>query len=347
MRNKSLYLLVACVCGTIAAIVASQWLNAQANLGGTGKTKEIYVSTSRIEVGEKITAERIQREQWPADIVPEGATGDLAALKNKYAKQYVSKGEPIILDKLMEENFSTIPKGYKVVSMKASDVPIANLIQPGDRVDVFGYFTRSELIPSSMTKAVLMGIKVYALDGDTERKVGKDRPKSFRNVELLINEKDAEAWVYANELGNIFLNMGSSSDYSNADGSNEAGQEFLAWLEDHRKQQNEIQAQKDLAPPRAPRQIKAPQPEAEPAPKKPGFMMLKMGENGIMKYWVTPGEVPVLMEEAGESGGLDSSTSDNSGGGMSPTNSGADDFEFLNNELSPFFESNRSQSVRN
>ncbi|MCP4887863.1 MAG: Flp pilus assembly protein CpaB, partial [Planctomycetaceae bacterium] len=170
MRNKSLYLLVACVCGTIAAIVASQWLNAQANLGGTGKTKEIYVSTSRIEVGEKITAERIQREQWPADIVPEGATGDLAALKNKYAKQYVSKGEPIILDKLMEENFSTIPKGYKVVSMKASDVPIANLIQPGDRVDVFGYFTRSELIPSSMTKAVLMGIKVYALDGDTERK---------------------------------------------------------------------------------------------------------------------------------------------------------------------------------
>ncbi|MCP4885579.1 MAG: hypothetical protein GY904_03090 [Planctomycetaceae bacterium] len=163
----------------------------------------------------------------------------------------------------------------------------------------------------------------------------------------MINEKDAEAWVYANELGNIFLNMGSSSDYSNADGSNEAGQEFLAWLEDHRKQQNEIQAQKDLAPPRAPRQIKAPQPEAEPAPKKPGFMMLKMGENGIMKYWVTPGEVPVLMEEAGESGSLDSSTSDNSGGGMSPTNSGADDFEFLNNELSPFFESNRSQSVRN
>ena len=74
MRNKSLYLLVACVCGTIAAIVASQWLNAQANSGGTGKTKEIYVSTSRIEVGEKITAERIQREQWPADIVPEGAT---------------------------------------------------------------------------------------------------------------------------------------------------------------------------------------------------------------------------------------------------------------------------------
>ena len=29
MRNKSLFLLVACVCGTIAAIGVSQWMQAQ------------------------------------------------------------------------------------------------------------------------------------------------------------------------------------------------------------------------------------------------------------------------------------------------------------------------------
>ncbi|MDG2222931.1 MAG: Flp pilus assembly protein CpaB [Rubripirellula sp.] len=349
MRNKSLYLLVACVCGTVAAILASQWLNAQANSGGAGTTTEIYVSTGRIEIGEKITPERIQCEQWPADIVPEGATGDLSALENKYAKQYVSKGEAIILDKLMEENFSTIPKGYKVVSMKASDVTIANLVQPGDRVDVVGYFTRSELIPRSMTKAVLMGIRVYSLDGDTDRKVGEDRPASFRNIELLIHEKDAEAWVYANELGNISLNLGSNSDYSNTDGSNEAGQEFLEWLENYRKQQDEKEEQKDLDQlrPASPAINLQQETKPEPEPKEEGFRMLKLFEGRIVEYWIVPGKAPVVIGEAGATGGYESSPSEESGGEIPPIKSSNDDHEFLNGEFSPFFESDGDPSVRN
>ena len=135
--------------------------------------------------------------------------------------------------------------------MKAADVTIGNLIQPGDRVDVMAYFNRSELIPRSMTKTVLMGVRVYALDGDTERKVGEDRPKSLRTIQLLIHEKDAEAWTYANELGKVRLSLGSDADYSNDDGSNEAGQEFLTWLDDHRKKQEEAQRQLELERQRA------------------------------------------------------------------------------------------------
>ncbi len=48
----------------------------------------------------------------------------------------------------------------------------------GDRVDVMAYFNKSELIPRSMTKTVLMGVRVYALDGDTERKAADEETET-------------------------------------------------------------------------------------------------------------------------------------------------------------------------
>ena len=108
MRNKSIYLLLACVCGTVAAILASQWLKAQAT-GGPGQTVEIFVAAVAIDIGEKITPEKIQLEQWPADKVPQGSSGDLKTLENKYAKTRFYVGEAIMPVKLMEENWSTVP----------------------------------------------------------------------------------------------------------------------------------------------------------------------------------------------------------------------------------------------
>ena len=102
MRNKSLYLLLACVCGPVAAIVASQWLKAQANSQGTGSTAEIFVAAVAIDIGEKITPEKIQLEEWPADKVPKGSTNDLSILENKYAKQRFYVGEAIMPVKLMD-----------------------------------------------------------------------------------------------------------------------------------------------------------------------------------------------------------------------------------------------------
>jgi pilus assembly protein CpaB len=340
MRNKSIYLLLACVCGTVAAILASQWLKAQANNQGQGST-EIFVAAVAIDIGEKITAEKIQLEQWPADKVPQGSSGDLATLEGKYAKQRFYVGEAIMPVKLMEENWTTVPKGYRVVAMKASDVSIANLVQPGDRVDVTAFFNKSELIPRSMTKTVLKGVRVYALDGDTERKVGEDRPKVIRNIQLLIHEKDAEAWAYANELGKIRLNLGSDeSGYSNEDGSNEAAQEFLTWLEDYRQQQEEAQQEKEMAKARTSQRAPVRQ---KPAPTKEeeGFSMIKMVEGRLWEYWIVPGKLPVVIGEVGgETTATDAGSSSDSD--LTPMDDvdGVvdDDYSYLNGQDSPFYQ---------
>ncbi len=335
MRNKSIYLLLACVCGSVAAILASQWLKAQASNQGPGETREIFVAAMAIDVGEKITPEKIQLEQWPADKTPQGSTGELDVLEGKYAKQRFYVGEAIMPVKLMEENWSTVPKGYRVVAMKASDSSIANLIQPGDRVDVMAYFSKSELIPRSVTKTVLMGVRVYALDGDTQRRVGEDRPKTLRTIQLLIHEKDAEAWTYADELGNIRLSLGSDSDYSNEDGSNEAGQEFLEWLDEYRKRQEEALAALEASG----KTQDSPQAVVE----EEGFPMIKMVEGRMMEYWIVPGKMPVLRGEVGKTSSDSAAPSNikinsNSKSASDPSVEVEDGLGYLNGDESPFFQ---------
>ena len=289
MRSKSLYLLVACICGSIAAVFASQWLNAQAG-SGTGNTTEIFVASVDINVGDAITAERIKLEQWPVDKIPEGASGNLESLDEKYAKQRIYAGEPLVPVKLMDDNWQAVPKGYQTVGISSVGINIARVIQPGDRVDVTAYFTKSDLIPSNIVKQVLTGVRVYSLDGDTERRAGEHRNQNVRSIELLIHKDDVEAWTWANELGKIRLSLGSDSD-NTEDSSNNSGQELLTWLEDLRTRQEASQ--------------KKPEPKSTDEPtvvakdKEEGFIMFKMVQGKMIKYLIVPGELPRRLGEVG------------------------------------------------
>ncbi|WP_068259013.1 Flp pilus assembly protein CpaB [Rubripirellula obstinata] len=338
--RKSMLLLIALVVGTVATVVANQFLNASTGPAET-TTTEIFVAAAAIDIGEAITPEKVRLEQWPADKIPEGSSGDFAQLEKRYAKQRFFTGEPIMPVKLMDENWTTVPKGYSVVAMRASDVSIANLIQPGDRVDVLSYFEKSDLIPQTMTKTVLMGIRVYALDGDTQRRAGEDRPKSVRNIQLLINKKDQQAWSYAGELGRIQLALGSDADYTNDDGSNEAAADFLSWIEEFRIKQEEARLRAEQDKRRGNR------PYAQPTkPSKPveeGFSMFKLVEGRMVEYWIVPGKMPVRV---GEVGGEDEVNAEGEfpligEQPASTTKSGskdADEYSYLNGEDSPLFQ---------
>lgn len=338
MRSKSLYLLVACICGSIAAVFASQWLNAQAG-ASKGSTLEIFVASVDINVGDAITPERIKLEQWPVDKVPQGASGDLETLEDKYAKQRFYAGEPIMPVKLMDENWEAVPKGFQTVGLSAAGINIARVIQPGDRVDVTAYFTKGDLIPRNIVKQVLMGVRVYSLDGDTERRAGEDRPKTVRSIELMIHKNDMEAWTWANELGKIRLSLGSDADYSTADGSNEAGKDFLTWLEEQR----EGQEAKDQ--PVGTKTVDDPAMTEEDKIKEEGWVIIKMVEGRMLKYLMVDGELPRLLGEVG--GEADSQEDLGEERDYEVTGTGTDedtdtaddgDHAFLNSKDSPFYQ---------
>ncbi len=331
MRSKSLYLLVACICGSIAAVFASQWLNAQAG-SGPGNTAEIFVAAVDINVGDAVTAERIKLEQWPIDKIPQGASGDLKTLDEKYAKQRIYAGEPLVPVKLMDENWQAVPKGFQTVGISAVGINIARVIQPGDHVDVTAYFAKSDLIPSNIVKQVLTGVRVYSLDGDTERRIGEDKNQNVRSIELLIHKDDVEAWTWANELGKIRLSLGSDSDSADPE-SNTSGQDFLAWLQDHRTRQEAS----DVKP--APTSNSQPAVVAEKEKEKQkGFITIKMSGDKMMKYLIVPGELPLLLGEVGGEGDIQEQPGDEKDYEVTATPSDETPESYLNGNESPFYQ---------
>jgi pilus assembly protein CpaB len=196
-----------------------------------------------------------------------------------------------------------------------------------------------------MTKTVLMGVRVFALDGDSERKLGEDRPKNVRSIQLLIHKDDAEAWTYANELGKIRMAVGNDDDYKSntaEDGSNLAAKDFVTWLEDHRRAKEEaIKAEAEREEP-APVMI-AP---ANPVPaRKNGFEMLKYGQDGrLYKYWIEPGKLPQIIEftdpeaSSGSSSAAATPATEPSGEPLAPVDDRDEDYSYLNGEDSPFYQ---------
>lgn len=352
MRNKSVFLLLACVCGTIAAIGVSQWMQAQSTGQSEIKMVEIFVTAKAIDVAEEITAEKIQLEQWPADRIPEGSTSKLEDLQGKFARQRFYAGEPVMPVKLMSKansNSITIPKGFSVVSMKAdSENAVANLVRPGDRVDVMAYFTKSEMIPESMAKTVLQGVRVFAVDGRTERDDDEENVQTARTISLLISKDDAEAWTYASELGKIRLTLGNPGDYKkSSEGGTDAGEEFLRWLADHQKAQQEKMREKEIENKKVAGTLTSTTPEAKPKQKKAsGFKMLKMSGDRLIEYeWVEGKQVPVVIGQAGSEEDevapepvrdpmFDEPTDD----GSADAPAGEGDYSYLNGSESPFFE---------
>lgn len=345
MRSKSLLLAVAGICGTIAAVGTSKWMHAQ---GGVEKqqTAEIFVTVQDIEIGEQFTAENVRLEAWPLDRIPEGSMQKLEQIEGKFTNQRLYAGEPLISRKISETAGNTrrdIPRDYSVVSLQTDPATsMATLIEPGDRVNVMGFFKKGEVIPQTMTQKVLTGIRVYAVDGRKTRTEGEAISTPARSVSLLIHKRDEEAWTYANELGRIRLSLSHPDEYDNretSDGSDVAGQEFLKWIADYGKREAEIS------------QPAAAVAQAAPAPEntEQALRMTKMS-GGMMTVYEMQNGIWVVVQssdadtETSPTTGLSSppaqaNTMPGAGTGTGAnTSTGPDDYSYLNGSGSPFFE---------
>ena len=343
MRNKSLFLLLACVCGTVAAIGVSKWM--EANTGNAVlETVEIFVTTQAISAQEEITADKIKLEHWPANKVPQGSSNDLAELQGRYAKQSMYAGEIVMSAKLMNEKDDVIvPQGFRVVPMPAGKSGIANLVKQGDRVDVDAYFTKSDLIPASGNKPILVGVKVFAIDGKTKRDPDEKKLKSARTISLLIRKADYDAWVIAQQNGEVSLSMGSTGTYSDDLPEEEASAEaqaIVTWIADHKAHKDQMKAEAlaaekaKAAADAAARAKAAESGEPEPVSRKGVFRTTKIVEGRLVVYEWTPGDpVPRVVADTGP-GQLNVDLNS-----LEETPPATDEeASYLNGEGSPFFQ---------
>ncbi len=307
MRNKSLFLLLAGICGTVAAVGVGQWMKAQDG-SATVAMSEILVTTVSINAEEEITADKLRLEQWPSDRIPQGASPDLSLFEGRFAKVPIFAGEPIFDQKLMNEvEDKVVPQGYTVVSLPADRDGTINLVSPGDRVDIRGFFTEGEMFARDMALDVLTGVKVYGIDGITKFDPDKPRARSARNIQLLIRKADVEALDFAKKYGEISLSLGSPSPDDETiaiDEPSESAQKFIRDLRERREEREEQERLRLLAEQETVEEPK----EIKEAPKKATFRTTKMVNGRLIVYeWVEGESVPRVVADTGA---LDLATTD-------------------------------------
>lgn len=335
MRNKSLFLLLAGICGTVAAVGVGQWMNAQTG-NATVKMAEILVTTVAISPEEEITAEKLRLEQWPADRVPQGASADLTQFEGRFAKVPLFAGEPMLDLKLMNEvEDKVVPQGYTVVSLPAGRDGTINLVSPGDRVDVRGFFSEGDEFPHDKSLDVLTGVKVYAIDGITKFDPDQPRTRSARNIQLLIRKADVEAYSFATKYGEISLSLGSPApddDSIPLEEPSEGASKFMSDLQDFRDEKERLRKLAEQEPAAEPEEIEA-------APKKATFRMMKMVNGRLIEYeWVEGESLPRVV---GDTGAIDLATTDKSAEPNDQNTPTSDDY--LRGADSPFFEPDRGE----
>ncbi len=332
MRNKSLFLLLAGICGTVAAVGVGQWMNAQ-NGGASVEMAEILVTTQAINPEQQITADLLRLEQWPTDRIPAGSSSELNKFEGRYAKVPIFPGEPMLDVKLMDDiEDKVVPQGYTVVSLPAGRDGTVNLVSPGDRVDIRGFFAKGEMFARDMALDVLTGIKVYGIDGITKFDPEKARARNARDIQLLIRKADVEAFDFAKKLGEISLSLGSPApdDESTPEGeASEAARKFLKDLQDRRDEQERLRREAEIAG-----QTTEPG-QTDLGPRKATFRTQKHTAGRTIVYeWVEGEPTPRIIADTGA---LDVNTIEETAGPPGENKSSDDDNDYPRGDDSPFF----------
>ncbi|MGM0490270.1 MAG: Flp pilus assembly protein CpaB [Planctomycetota bacterium] len=212
MRAKSMVLiLIALGCGLVAATAISQVTKRGSGSGGDAlEMVQIYVASADIDVNEKLDADNVKVEDWPKSKAPQGGITDFDQIKEKFARVRFYKGEPILKAKVadgIEGAAIKIPEGFRVCSFKVQmDTAVSGLVNPGDRVDIVGYFSQRSGAPKTGTREILRNVRIFAVNSETE--FGKDpegRTIVAKTVSVLVEHGQVARLMLASELGTLRL----------------------------------------------------------------------------------------------------------------------------------------------
>lgn len=302
MRAKTLILLfVALGCGMIAAVAVSKAVMDKGSGPPAEAMVEIFVAVKDLPHAEKISAEKVKLEKWPKSRLPEGALFSLDQLENKFLKQNIFAGEPILERKISDsrESFSTsVPSGFRIFDIECN----ASYIKAGDHVDILGTFRPGgrNSIPESRT--VMRNVKVHGINGsstrDSDEEEGKTSPVNKSTVfQLLVKESQLEALTLANSLGELQLNLRPFGEDRNEQEDN--GEAFLSWV-------NEAESVNEPEPqlPGVGLLTQFAKQVAAPPIQKPKNSLLIMTPEGVKRYeWSTDNELPTEVVDEPQSGG--------------------------------------------
>ncbi len=241
MRTKSILLLVVALgCGVVASVAVSQVVLDQKNRGVT-QTVPILVVAKEISAATKIPPDSFRIEQWPVDRVPIGAIADPKLVENKFTKQRIYPGEPIIEAKLslIGQNF-IVPEGYRTFDISVKDDSGGGgYIGPGHHVDVYGYFDKGPRVKAAKSVKVMENLEVVMTDGIAVVDPEATKQKKSSTIQLLVKDSQYIVLDTASNLGKLRLALRPPTQVNAAGSQTDDGEKFLEWLKDSESTKSE------------------------------------------------------------------------------------------------------------
>lgn len=242
MRAKSVLLLVIALgCGVVASVAVSQVVLDQKNRGEV-QTVGILVCAKEISAAARIPLTSFRVEQWPVDRVPPGALTDPKSVENKFTKQRLYAGEPIIEAKLSSKGKEfTVPHGYRIFDITVRDESGGGgYIGPGDHVDVFGYFEKGARVNAAKSVKVMENLEVVMIDGVAVVDPEATAQKKSNTIQLLVKDSQYVVLDTASNLGKLRLALRPPQQMDpNGMAPQDDGEQFLSWLEESEKSKTE------------------------------------------------------------------------------------------------------------
>lgn len=236
MRQKAvLMLLLACVMGAAAVLLARGWLERQTQPTVVVETQKpapqttqttVVVAKLPLKFGEDLNRQNLRVMPWPSDSVPDGSFASieevLAGNEHRVALRDIGVNEMVLKSRVSgfggRATLSAMVGSEKrAVTIRVNDVQgVAGFVLPGDRVDVL--FTRSPDSPqdtsgkaSPVTDVLLQNVSVLAVDQMADNQ--KDKPMLAKAVTVEVATADAQKLTLAAQVGTLSLML---RNYGNA-----------------------------------------------------------------------------------------------------------------------------------
>ncbi|MHA1598565.1 MAG: Flp pilus assembly protein CpaB [Alphaproteobacteria bacterium] len=230
MSLRNIVLLVgAFIASGVTALLANNWINAErasfqaaATVQGS-TTTEVLVATEELKAGSFVRIAKLKWRPWPEDGIADEyivkGRRDIKSFEAAVVRNALTPGQPIT-DALVvhpgDRGFlaAVLEIGNRAVSVPVNATSgISGFIFPGDRVDLIltsRFNTKGsdgESLARYVSKTLLTGIRVLAIDQKTESKNGEVNPA--KTVTLEVTPKQAEKVAVGMAIGNLSLSLQS------------------------------------------------------------------------------------------------------------------------------------------
>jgi len=169
-------LVIALVCGLLAAVGAWVWITQQRTKATKAPTTiEVPVPSQAVAPQTELKPAMFRRVAFEQAELPADVVTDPAFLQNQVSLIELPAGQPIrqgdIAPKSRMGLAFAVPRGYRALAVPLDLVGnVGDFVQPGNRVDVLASFERDNEV---VVRTVVQDVEVLSVNQDTARSEGE------------------------------------------------------------------------------------------------------------------------------------------------------------------------------